>query len=314
MEIHQLEYVLAVATHQSFTRAAEKLNVSQSSLSQQISKLEKELGVNLFLRTTRAVQLTPAGAEFCIHARKILSEISLTRQSINEYSSYERGSIALGVMPVIGYYKLHRLVASFKKNFPGIDLNLLEAECEDLLQMLHDSKIDAAILSQTNSDPHFQFYPLITDKMVVVTDNLHPISHEKSVNIASLANENFIVPPPNSGNYQDFRNACCAAGFEPKILLHCSQVETILGLVSEGLGISVLAYPVAVKSASTGLSILSLEPTIFRKIFLAIHKNENNNPAIKVFIKFSCQWINIKNTHNGFSPDSKEIALNDMVF
>ena len=93
MEIHQLEYVLAVATYNSFTRAAESQNVSQSSLSQQIRKLEDELGVNLFARTTRSVQLTPAGAEFITYAKRILSEIDKARQSILEYTSYERATL-----------------------------------------------------------------------------------------------------------------------------------------------------------------------------------------------------------------------------
>jgi len=125
MEIHQLEYIVAVETYRSFTKAAESKNVSQPSLSHQIKKLEDELGVNLFIRTTRSVQLTPAGAEFVSHAKRILSEIYKARQNILEFSSYERGHLTVGIMPAISYYNLTPMLTAFKRDFPGVKLNLL---------------------------------------------------------------------------------------------------------------------------------------------------------------------------------------------
>ena len=118
MEMHQLEYVLAVAKYNNFTRAAEEIRTSQSSLSQQIGKLENELGISLFMRTTRSVQLTPAGAEFVTHAKRIMAEVAKARLCINEYVSIEKGNLTLGVIAVVGHSNIPKLIVSFQNNFP----------------------------------------------------------------------------------------------------------------------------------------------------------------------------------------------------
>lgn len=292
MEIHQLQYVLAVSKHNSFTRAAEEIKVSQSSLSQQINKLENELGINLFLRTTRSVHLTSAGKDFVIHASRIVSELQETRQNMLEYVSIEKGHLSVGVLPTIVYYHFPSLLASFQKNYPGVKISLLESQCEDLLHMLHTSEIDAAILSQTRADSDIIFYPMFVDRLVVVTSKNHPLSLCQSVTLNDLKNEEFIVPPENSGHYQDFHAACQTAGFEPVIAMSCPQVQTILALVEEELGITVLSsYGTRVKSPN--LTVIPLLPTIHRKIVLAVRKNTDISPALKVFVNYTSQWLDL---------------------
>jgi len=291
MEIHQLEYVVAVETYRSFTRAAESKNVSQSSLSQQIKKLEDELGVNLFVRTTRSVQLTPAGAEFVLHAKRILSEINKTRQSILEFSSYERGHLTIGIMPVISYYNLIPMLATFKKNFPGVKLNLIESECEGLYNLLRSAKIDAAIFSLAKNDQQFKHYELQKEQLVLVVNKNHPFASKLSIELKELENEKLITPPVDSGNYQDFLQACLSIGFEPKVLMHCSQIATIADLVRGELGLAILASCVARSINDPNIAIIPITPTINRKIYLAVRKDDSLMPILKVFVKFACQWV-----------------------
>ncbi len=310
MEMHQLEYVLAVAKHLSFTRAAEEIKTSQSSLSQQISKLENELGTMLFVRTTRSVKLTPAGEEFVVHANRIMSEVNEARRCIHEYVSFEKGHISLGIVPVIGHYRIPSLLASFQKKFPGVKLSLLEEQCEELLRKLHSSKIDGAFVQHISPDPSFQFYPLETDKMVLVTSDRHPLAPRKSVDLKELQHEDFIVTPPTCGHHIDFHNACQAAGFEPNIIMTCSSVKTILGLVYEELGVTVLSSYVAEMEWRPGITIISLTPTINRKIVLALQKNVDIQPALKVFVKFTSQWVNTQyNGSNNGSSNSAEMHV-----
>ncbi|HBC91489.1 MAG TPA: hypothetical protein DCZ10_00910 [Pelotomaculum sp.] len=298
MEMHQLEYVLAVARHSNFTRAAQEIKTSQSSLSQQISKLENELGISLFMRTTRSVQLTPAGKEFLTHAKRIMAEVIEARRCIHEYVSFGKGHISVGVIPIIGHYRIPNLLSSFKSNYPRVTLSLREKQCNELLDLLHNSKIDAAFVQKDNGAPSFQFIPVATDQMVVVTSERHPLATRKSVDLKALQCENFIVPPPASGHHEDFHNACLAAGFEPNILMTCSSVKTILSLVREELGIAVL--PANVASADWGicLKILSLTPTINEKIFLAVKNNDDLPPTLKAFMEFTSQWVNKHNPQN----------------
>lgn len=295
MELHQLEYVLAVAKYNGFTRAAEEIKTSQSSLSQQISKLENELGVSLFARTTRSVQLTPAGKEFITHARQIMSTINEAQRCISEYASFEKGHLLLGIIPIIGHYRIPNLMASFKKNFPRVTLSLLEDQDDELYGMLRSSKIDAAFVHHAVTDSRLKLYPIVTDQMVVVTSEHHPFAGCKSVALKNLKYENIILPPPSSGHHIDFCNACRSAGFEPNILITCSSVKTILGFVREELGIAVLSSDVAAMDWERGIRTISLTPIIKQNLYLTTLNNANLPPALEVFIKFTAQWIDSHN-------------------
>ena len=290
MEMHQLEYVLAVAKYNNFTRAAEELKTSQSSLSQQISKLENELGISLFVRTTRSVKLSPAGVDFVTHAKRIMSEVIDARRCIHEYVSFEKGDLTVGIIPVAGHYRLPNLLSSFQKTFPRVTLSLRERQCSELIDMLHSSEIDAAFVQKAINDSSLQFNPLVTDHMVVVTGNRHPLAGRKSADLKDLRCEKFIIPPPTSGHHQDFQKACQAAYFKPNILMTCSSVKTILGLVREELGIAVLPSGVASMDWGFGTTNILITPTIKENIFLAT-KNNDLPPTVKAFSKLTSQWI-----------------------
>ncbi|UNC91549.1 LysR family transcriptional regulator [Candidatus Contubernalis alkaliaceticus] len=297
MELHQLEYVLAVAKYQGFTRAAEEIKVSQPSLSQQISKLESELGISIFVRTTRSVRLTQAGAEFAAHAERIMAEIKRAEQSIKKYLSVEKGQLSIGAIPIIGHYRIPNLLASFQSKFPDIKINIIEEQCELLLGMIHSAKIDAAILSQNNFDSMLNYYPLETDHMVVVINKDHPFSHKDYLELRELKTEKFITAPNTSGNYQDLLRACKSNGFVPKVLVNCHSVNTILGLVQEGLGIAVLSSRGAEQNYKAGLVLVPLIPPIERPLYLAVQKNNEHNYQLRIFLKFALEWIDSNNIH-----------------
>lgn len=291
MEMHQLEYVLAVARFNNFTRAAEEIKISQSSLSQQINKLESELGTNLFVRTTRSVQLTPAGTEFLKYAQRILSEVDDARRSVQDYVSIVKGDLSLGTLAVIGNYNLPNLIKSFQNSFPGIKMRIVEDQCDDLLAMLHSSRIDIAFVQSIKPNPQFIFHPLTQDIMVAVVSSNHPLANRVSVDIKELKNETFILTPPSSGHFQDFHAACLTAGFEPQIILSCAIVKTMLGFVREDIGITVLSSKVAMAEQDAGIRILGLTPTIHRTISMVTRKSSDTAPAVKMFLKFTTQWL-----------------------
>jgi LysR family hydrogen peroxide-inducible transcriptional activator len=291
LQLHQLEYVLAVARHHSFTRAAEEIKIAQSSLSQQVSNLEKELGVDLFVRTTRSVYLSSVGEDFVEHAIRIMSEVRSAQLCIQEYVSIDKGHLNVGLIPVVAHYPIPKLLADFNREFPGVKLSLIENQDDELLDLLSSSKLDAAIVQQANLDAPFQFFPLYVDEMVLLTSNRHPLAFRKSVDLKELKNEKFIVTPSTSGHHHDFEKACNSIGLEPNIIMTCSSVKTIMGLTSEGIGISVLSSKVATGMGESDLAILRLTPKIERRLHLAIPKGVNISPTLKVFVKFTSQWI-----------------------
>ncbi len=291
MEMHQLEYVLAVARYHNFTRAAEEIKISQSSLSQQISKLENELGTNLFVRTTRSVRLTPAGAEFIKHAQRIMSEVKDARRSIQDYVSMVKGELAFGTIPIIGSYNVPNLLKSFQDNYPGIKMRIVEEQCEDLLAMLHAAKIDVALTQVSRPDPNIRFYPLLSDRMVLVTSSRHHLANRETVNISELKNEKLILTPPNSGHHHDFCGACETAGFTPNVVIDCSIVKTMLSFVREEIGITVLSYKVAMAEKDPGMRIIEITPAIPRKLTLATRNTTDTPPTLKMFLRFTGQWV-----------------------
>jgi len=289
MELNQLEYVCAVARRQSFTAAARELHVTQSSLSQQISKLEGEIGIRLFERTTRHVRLTPAGIDFLKYANRVIQELDEAKYQIQKYLTMEQGYIELGIFPALGSFHLTALIADFQKNFPGVKLSFHEAECEDLVRMLTESRINLAFLSEYDTD-EVDFYNLLVDEVGLIVNSFHPLAVQQSVSLPQVENENFIIPYKTSGLCKSFISACNDAGFNPKIIYHCSHIETNVGLVQSNIGVGVLSYSTAMRHQDE-VKVLRIVPPVIRKISLAAPKSTNCSPAVSVFIKFALQWI-----------------------
>lgn len=140
MEIHQLEYFLAVSTCMSFSTASMEINVSQSTLSHQIRKLEDELGVKLFIREPRSVRLSPAGEEFLEHTRKILAAIKTSQEAMQQYTNYIKGHLSIGAIPTIAYLGFNRIITKFIQSYPGISVEIHEANTDDLLQWMYEKE------------------------------------------------------------------------------------------------------------------------------------------------------------------------------
>ncbi|MFX4261515.1 LysR family transcriptional regulator [Pelotomaculum propionicicum] len=290
MEMHQLEYVLAVSKYRNFTRAAEEIKISQSSLSHQISLLEEELGICLFLKSNRSVRLTPSGEKFIINAKRIMTDINKVKRTDMEHLPVVDGELRLGTMAVIGYYSLRNLLSSFHESFKGINIDIVEDQCEKLLFMLSTRKIDAAFVQINKPDPNLKYYKLLTDKMVVVTNKKHRLANRESVDISELQGEKFILTPSSSGHFYDFNYACQAAGFSPIVVMTSYVAKNIVSFVSEGLGISVLSNKVAETEKDDNISIIELNPTIQRRISLAVRNTSDTPPTLKLFLDFVQQW------------------------
>lgn len=289
MEMHQLEYVLAVSKYCNFTRAAEEIKISQSSLSQRISMLENELGICLFLKSRQSVRLTPAGKAFVTEAKRIMSDIKKVKTN-KEYLPVVNEELRLGTLAVIGYYNLRSLISTFHENFMEIKIDIVEEQCEILLDMLSSKKIDAAFVQINKPNPNLKYYKLLTDKMVVVTNKKHRFANRESVDIKELQDEKFILTPSTSGHFYDFNYACQAAGFSPIVAMTCYVANNIVSFVREGFGISVISKKVAEKEKDDNISIIELNPTIQRRIFLVVRNTSDTPPALKFFMDYVKQW------------------------
>ncbi|BCJ85684.1 LysR family transcriptional regulator [Effusibacillus dendaii] len=297
MELHQLQYVLSVEKFKSFSQAADEINMSQSTLSQQIKKLEDELGTKIFERTTRSVLLTPAGLEFIVYAKRILGEVERARLAMLEYNSLKRGSIVIGTIPIIGYLGLTSLIASFQKMYPGIQIQFREAGSDVLIKLLLSSEIDVAVLTYPHSQNYesaIDFYPLFDDEVVLITNVSHPLAKRKQIDLAEASKENFIFIKSSYGMRQICLQACREAGFEPNITYESSHVETICGLVEDGLGVALLTSRVVEYVSRPYLARIRLKKSNKRTTAIAIHRDPHPSITVVAFRDFTLKWIREK--------------------
>jgi DNA-binding transcriptional LysR family regulator len=271
MEIHQLEYFLAIEKYQSFSGASLEICVSQSTLSQQIRKLEKELGVQLFIRYPRSVCLTPAGEEFLEHAQKIISEIQLSRETVQKYTNFEKGLIKIGVIPSMAYLILNQVITNFIKSYPDFDFKIHTADTDDLLEGLRNKKVNVAFINTPFTDEYkIDFYLLMDDNIVVLVATKHPLANESLIDLSDLSKEKFLMIKSSSWFQNTLIHACNEAGFEPNIILDYGTIEMVRGFVEEGIGVALMGHHIAQSILNSNTLIVPIKQTLKRQIGLAV--------------------------------------------
>ena len=240
MEMHQLRYVVAVARAGNFSRAAEQCYVSQPSLSQQILKLEEELGERLFDRMKREARLTPHGEGFLPRALKILEEVDLAKREASDARSLLRGRLIVGVLPTIAPYLLPELLVAFAKKFPGVEIVVHEDTTAQLLKLAQACEIDFALASRPIQDERMEVKDLFTEELRVALPHGHWLTRKRTVSLADLEHEPFIVMKEGHCLGDQVLKFCERRDLKPTIAFRSAQLETLQALVCSGMGISLV--------------------------------------------------------------------------
>lgn len=283
--IEQVKYFLAINTYKSFSVAAEELNISQSSLSKQIKALETELDTTLFNRNTRMITLTESGNEFIIHAQSFLNNYENIMSSMKKYSKEKCHTINIGTIPVIAQYGITSAIASFKNKYPHININLIEGERDEIIDMLNKSEIDFAFVRDFGLNKYlFTVNTLVSDELVLVVSKNHPLAKKKYVDLEEIRDEDFILLSSASGMDTFCTEQCNAYGFSPNIIYSLNKIETILGLVSDNIGVSLLMKRVLDCFYNKNTSIILFKKTITNSLSL-IHRNDKALSENKLLFK-----------------------------
>jgi LysR family hydrogen peroxide-inducible transcriptional activator len=251
MQIHQLQYVVAVARAGSFSRAAEQCHVSQPSLSQQVLKLEDELGERLFNRQKRQTKLTAHGEAFLRRAVRILEEVDAAKREATDAHNLLRGTISVGVLPTIAPYLLPEAMAEFTKKYPGVQIIAHEDTTAPLLKLALAYEIDFALASRPINDDRLEVRDLHTEELLLALPPGHALVRKRTVSAADLDGERLIVMKEGHCLGDQVLRFCDRGGLRPQISFRSAQLETIQALVSNGLGIS-LVPAMAVQSDRDG--------------------------------------------------------------
>lgn len=250
MNLDQLRYVVLLAEELHFGRAASLLGVQQPRLSQQVRKLEEELGVSLFERTTREVHLTSAGREFVAEARHALHHADRAARSARQAGRGEVGKLALGFVGSTAHNLLPRLLRRFRRDFPWVELQLQELPSSQQVGELLADRLDIGILHARENGvghPEIATQEISRDRLVAALSRSHPQAHRRPLPITGLAEENFVLFPRHLGPslHDQILQLTRAAGFEPQVTQEAEQMNTILGLVAAGMGASIVPASVA---------------------------------------------------------------------
>lgn len=242
MEIFQLRYFLAVAEHLSFTRAAKALRLSQPPLSQQIKRLEDELGGALFQRSSRMVRLTDLGEAFLPRARSILLQTEDAAREVRARTGLGKGLLRVGASGALAYHLLPLLIVEYRALYPNIDLHIVEHRTPHLLDAAERHEIDVALIRLPHDRTKLSITVLRDEALVAALPRLHPLASEPTVALEQLADEPFILI---SNRGEPFHNLvlqlCARQSFQPNIICSGTEYATACRLVGLGVGVSILA-------------------------------------------------------------------------
>jgi LysR family hydrogen peroxide-inducible transcriptional activator len=241
MNLSDLRYLVAVADHRHFGRAAEACFVSQPTLSTQLKKLERELGVVLVERNPRQVMLTAAGSRVVEHARRALEEADAIRDVARQAVDPESGSLRLGLFPTLGPYLLPHVVPSLRARFPHLELLLVEEKTDVALQQLLDGKLDAALLALPVEGDHLHHEPLFDEDFVLAVPSDHALARTKRrIDLSVLHGEQLLLLEEGHCLRAQALSVCQLNGAGERAGFRATSLETLRQMVAAGVGSTLL--------------------------------------------------------------------------
>jgi DNA-binding transcriptional LysR family regulator len=248
MELHWVEAFIAVAEELHFGRAAERLRMAQSPLSQTIRKLERAVGTPLFDRNTRRVTLTPAGMSFLPHARRIVDELDLAQRAATAATGDLYGSVTIAYSGALNHRTLPPLTRALRARHPHVELRLVAGMLtREAVKRLEEGRVDFAFAGLPLHAPGLDVRPVAVDRLGAVLPLDHPLTTRDAIDLAELADDPWVMLParPGSSIRDATTAACLQAGFSPDIVQEISEPYTALSLVAGGVGVSLMPECVA---------------------------------------------------------------------
>lgn len=286
MELRQLEYFVAVAEERNFTRAAERVHISQSGVSAQIRRLERELGAELFDRSARTVTLTVAGKAALAHARTALAAAGAVGQAVGEVSDLIRGRLAVGMVVGCTVTPLFDALAAFHRDHPGVELSLLEDNSDRLVEGVRAGAVDLALVGAAAAAPEgLETLTLISERLVAAVPPGHPLAAGPRVALSELVAHPIVCMPPGTGLRTVFDQACAARDLHPVIALQATAADAIADLAARDLAVAVLSESMAARYGDR-LTARLIEDVETPALLALIWKG-GQGPAVRELLAYS---------------------------
>jgi LysR family transcriptional regulator, hydrogen peroxide-inducible genes activator len=284
LQIHQLRYFCAVARTGNFTRAAQHEHLAQPSLSQQVRKLEDELGTKLFDRLGRSVRLTPLGEALLPRAEAILRQVTDAKQEIQDMAGVERGQLVVGSIPTIAPYFLPPALASFARKFPGVQVRVLEEVTAELLNRIQEGTMDVALLALPLAAPHLTCHELFRERLYLVVPQNHRLASQAAVYLNQIEDDPFLLLKEGHCFRENVLSACGRARLQPNVVFESGQFTTILAMVASGTGISVVPR-MAIEARENCRFIPLADDIAYRRLGIVQLKRRFCSRSLQAFLK-----------------------------
>lgn len=285
IDVRRLEVLLRVVEHGSVTAAAESLTYTPSAISQQLRRLELEVGMPLLQRHARGMVPTEAGHVLAVHARKVLRQLAAAESDLRDIAGLRRGSLELGTFPTVGSSFLPLAVRRFRQLYPSIVLNIRSAREQELIDMLEEGVVGLSLLWDYEWDriepENLLLTPLFTDPTVLVVAADHRLARRRQVDMADLATERWIIRSNEHPVVEVLRRSSLAAGFEPQISFHANDYQEAQAMVSVGLGVA-LAPRTAVVNKHPNVRVLPLGDSAPSRRVLVAHRQDRVRAATEM--------------------------------
>lgn len=264
METRQIQYFLEVAKREHVTEAAYALHVAQSSVSRQIFNLEDELGVELFIREGRSVQLTPLGRIFYERMKQVWNMMEDAKREVEEYLNPEKGTVRIAFPISMAAHTLPSIIYAFRNRYPEAKFHMSNALYSDLIDGVVNGEYNLAMIApmpNQEKENKIKGDILFTENIVALIPLHHPLSDRESIRLRDLKNDSFCVLPEGFIFREQVVQACHDAGFTPKIAFEGKDIDALKGLVSAGLGVALMPEMTLVDNTPRSTVMIPLSDT-----------------------------------------------------
>ncbi|RBP39064.1 LysR family hydrogen peroxide-inducible transcriptional activator [Roseimicrobium gellanilyticum] len=318
MELHQLRYLTAVARTGNFSRAAEQCHVSQPSLSQQIQKLEEELGCRLFTRLKREAVPTEAGKALLLRATRILAEVDAAqRDADNAAVGQVRGTVNVGVLPTIAPHLLPAVMKRMRAELPAVQVIVHETTTTNLLAQAGACELDFAILSLPITDERFVIETLFSEELLLAVPKDHELATRGEVRLEDVEQEPFILLQEGHCLGDQALRFCDRHRCHPPVIFRTAQLETIQALVAAGVGVSLIPNMACKSGRATEPTYLSLAGKRPERAIAVIWRKEQHlsraAAALLEVLRKTCHGSDVGKTPASPRPSVKAKAKADKV-
>ncbi|MGG7221295.1 LysR family transcriptional regulator [Bacillus sp. ATD] len=285
MELKQLEYFYAVCQELHFTRAAEKVGISQPSLSQQIKLLEHEIGTPLFDRIGKKTALTESGKLLLQYTRKIFYEVEQAKTSIDELNGLQRGTILVGTLLTVEDYLITPTLLSFHQKYPGVKVSVFGLRTGDIHKQLIENKLDLGIVFLPMKGDELESISLSTEEMAFAVPEGHPLENQDMLDVEVLKTTPSILLPQQYFIRNLIDEACKDLGFLPKPIFEITTMQSLINMVMKGVGVTILPKPYLEYLNHPHIRIIPiLKPNLSREIGVVYRKDKYLSAATHAFI------------------------------